>query len=95
MSQMVDGLSINGQLVLVGADVEPMQINPVQLLAGRRTISGWPSGSARDSEDCLRFCALKGIKPMIEPFSFSQAGEAYERMMSGKARFRAVIDFSK
>ncbi len=95
MSALVDGLCIGGQLLIVGADIEPLNVSPIQLIGGRKSITGWPSGTAKDSEDCLRFSALHNIKPMVELFSFAQANEAYERMMSGKARFRAVIDFSK
>ncbi|HEY9792952.1 MAG TPA: zinc-binding dehydrogenase, partial [Candidatus Obscuribacterales bacterium] len=88
----VEGLGLNGKLVLVGADIEPLGINPVQLLGQRKSIVGWPSGTGKDSEECLEFCALTGIRPMIERFPFSKAKEAYDRMMSGKARFRAVIE---
>jgi D-arabinose 1-dehydrogenase-like Zn-dependent alcohol dehydrogenase len=61
------------------------------LIAGRRSISGWPSGSPIDSQDTLAFCALTGVRPMTEVFPLERAAEAYERMMSGKARFRVVV----
>jgi D-arabinose 1-dehydrogenase-like Zn-dependent alcohol dehydrogenase len=93
MSAVIDGLSIDGRLVIVGADVEPLQISPVQLLRGRRSVIGWPSGTAKDSEECLEFAALSGVRPQIERFPFKKVSEAYERMISGKARFRAVIEF--
>jgi len=93
MTPAIGGLAIGGQLLIVGAGMEPLDFPPVALLGSRLTISGWPSGTAKDSEDCLRFAALTGIRPMIERFPFSKTAEAYERMMSGKARFRAVIDF--
>jgi D-arabinose 1-dehydrogenase-like Zn-dependent alcohol dehydrogenase len=92
MSPWVEGLAVNGRMVLVGADVKPMQVNPVAMLRARRSITGWPSGTAKDSEDCLKFAALTGIRPMIEKYPFDKAQEAYERMMSGKARFRVVLE---
>jgi D-arabinose 1-dehydrogenase-like Zn-dependent alcohol dehydrogenase len=93
MSALVDGLGVGGQLLIVGADMEPLNINPIQLIMARRSVTGWPSGTAKDSEDCLRFSALTGVRPMIEKFPFEKAREAYDRMMSGKAKFRAVIEF--
>lgn len=92
MTPWIDGLSVNGKMILVGADMKPMPISPTALLGQRRTLAGWPSGTAMDSEDCMNFCALTGIRPMIEIFPFDKAAEAYERMMSGKARFRVVIE---
>jgi D-arabinose 1-dehydrogenase-like Zn-dependent alcohol dehydrogenase len=93
MSPWVEGLGVNGRMVLVGADMKPMQVNPVSMLLTRKSITGWPSGTAKDSEDCLKFSALMGIRPMIEKYPFDKAKEAYERMMSGKARFRVVLEF--
>jgi D-arabinose 1-dehydrogenase-like Zn-dependent alcohol dehydrogenase len=58
---------------------------------GRRSILGWPSGTGMDSEDTLNFSALTGIKPMIETYTLERAAEAFDRMMSGKARFRVVL----
>jgi D-arabinose 1-dehydrogenase-like Zn-dependent alcohol dehydrogenase len=95
MSPWVNGLCIGGRMVLVGADFQPMEVSPVALLAGRRSLTGWPSGTARDSEDCLKFAALSGIRPMIETFPLNKAEQAIEHMLSGKARFRAVIEVSK
>jgi D-arabinose 1-dehydrogenase-like Zn-dependent alcohol dehydrogenase len=95
MSPVVNGLGVNGRLVIVGAGFEGLDVSPVQLLGARKTIAGWPSGTGRDSEDCMRFAALTGVRTMIEKYPFSQAKEGYERMMSGKARFRVVLDFSK
>lgn len=92
MSAWIDGLAIGGKMVIVGADVQPIAVSPIALISARRTISGWPSGTARDSEDCMNFCALTGIRPMIEKYPFEKAEEAYERMMSGKARFRVVVE---
>src|SRR5262245_6059908 len=91
MSALVDGLGLDGQLLVVGASTDPMSVTPVQLIMARRSIRGWPSGTARDSEDTLNFCALTGIRPMIETLPLEQAAAGYERMMSGKARFRVVL----
>jgi len=91
MSDMVDGLAVGGKLVVLGAGADPITVTPIQLIGGRRTIQGWPSGTARDSEDALNFCALTGIRPLIEPFPLEQAAEAYDRMLSGKARCRVVL----
>jgi D-arabinose 1-dehydrogenase-like Zn-dependent alcohol dehydrogenase len=63
----------------------------VQLIRGRKTIQGWPSGTPADSEDTLRFAVLSGVRPMIEQFPLARANEAYDRMMSGKAQFRVVL----
>lgn len=90
-SALVDGLATNGKMVVVGASPESIEVSPVQLIHGRRSIQGWPAGTAADSEDTLRFAVLSGIRPMIETFPLSRANEAYDRMMSGKARFRAVL----
>lgn len=91
MSDLVDGLGVGGKLIVVGASADPISVTPIQLIGQRRSIQGWPSGSARDSEDALNFCALTGIRPMIETFPLEQAAAGYERMLSGKARFRVVL----
>lgn len=88
---LVDGLGTSGKMVVVGASPEPIEVSPVQLIRGRRTIQGWPSGTPADSEDTLRFAVLSGIRPMIERFPLERANEAYDRMMSGKAVFRVVL----
>jgi D-arabinose 1-dehydrogenase-like Zn-dependent alcohol dehydrogenase len=61
------------------------------LLGQRRTIQGWASGTAKDSEDTLQFSVLTGVRPMIERNPLEKAAEAYTRMLSGKARFRVVL----
>jgi D-arabinose 1-dehydrogenase-like Zn-dependent alcohol dehydrogenase len=66
-------------------------ISPFQLIPGRRSVAGWPSGTSIDSEDTLKFSAMTGVRPRIETFPLERAAEAYERMMSGKARFRVVL----
>ena len=91
MSALIDGLSANGKLVVIGAAFDPIEVTPVQLISGSRTIQGWAAGTASDSEDTLRFAELSGVRPMIETFPLEKAGEAYARMMSGKAEFRVVL----
>jgi D-arabinose 1-dehydrogenase-like Zn-dependent alcohol dehydrogenase len=91
MSELIDGLGVGGKLLVVGASADPITVTPIQLIGARRSIQGWPSGTARDSEDTLKFCALTGIRPMVETFSLEQAAAAYDRMLSGKARFRVVL----
>jgi D-arabinose 1-dehydrogenase-like Zn-dependent alcohol dehydrogenase len=91
MSALIDGLGVGGQLLVVGASADPISVTPIQLIMERRSIRGWPSGTARDSEDTLNFCALTGIRPMVEMLPLEQAAAGYERMLSGKARFRVVL----
>ena len=91
MSALIDGLGIDGKLLVVGASTEPIQVSPLQLIGKRRSVAGWPSGRAADSEDAMRFSTLTGVKPMIETYPLAKAAEAYDRMMSGKARFRVVL----
>jgi D-arabinose 1-dehydrogenase-like Zn-dependent alcohol dehydrogenase len=92
---VIDGLAPAGKFILVGAPDGPVVINPFPMLLGRRTVAGWPSGTGMDSEDTLNFSALTGVKPMIEIYPLEKAGEAYDRMMSGKARFRVVLTTGK
>lgn len=91
MSDVVNGLSINGKLLIVGAPREPLEVQVMALIGKRACISGWPSGTSIDSEETMAFSALMGIKPMNEVFPLEKAQEAYEKMMSGKARFRVVL----
>jgi D-arabinose 1-dehydrogenase-like Zn-dependent alcohol dehydrogenase len=91
MSALVDGLGPNGKLMVIGATPDPIEVTPVQLISGSRTIQGWASGTAADSEDTLRFAELSGVRPMIETYPLDRAGEAYARMLSGKAQFRVVL----
>ncbi|HUD55478.1 MAG TPA: alcohol dehydrogenase [Terracidiphilus sp.] len=92
---VIDGLAPAGKFIVVGAPDGPVVINPFPLILGRRTVAGWPAGSGMDSEDTLNFSALTGVKPMIEAYPLEKAGEAYDRMMSGKARFRVVLTTGK
>jgi D-arabinose 1-dehydrogenase-like Zn-dependent alcohol dehydrogenase len=91
MSPVIGGLAIDGRLVIVGASPEPLPVNTIGLLGGRRSIHGWPSGTGADSADALAFSALSGVRPMIETMPLERANEGYERMMSGQARFRVVL----
>jgi D-arabinose 1-dehydrogenase-like Zn-dependent alcohol dehydrogenase len=91
MSELINGLGPNGKLVVIGATFEPIEVTPVQLITGSRSIQGWASGTPADSEDTLRFAELSGVRPMIEIYPLEKAGEAYARMMSGKAQFRVVL----
>jgi len=91
MSELVDGLGPNGKLVVIGATFDPIEVAPVQLINGSRTIQGWAAGTPADSEDTLRFAELTGVRPMIETYPLERAAEAFARMMSGKAEFRVVL----
>jgi D-arabinose 1-dehydrogenase-like Zn-dependent alcohol dehydrogenase len=91
MSALIDGLGDGGKLMVVGASTEPIEVSPVQLITTMKSVQGWAAGAAADSEDCLRFSELTGVRPMIETFPLEQAAQAYDRMMSGKARFRVVL----
>jgi D-arabinose 1-dehydrogenase-like Zn-dependent alcohol dehydrogenase len=91
MSELIDGLGRNGKLMVVGATFDPIEVTPMQLISGSRTIQGWAAGTPADSEDTLRFAELTGVRPMIETYPLEKAAEAYARMMSGKAQFRVVL----
>jgi D-arabinose 1-dehydrogenase-like Zn-dependent alcohol dehydrogenase len=92
---VIDGLAPAGKFIVVGAPDGPVVINPFPLLLGRRTVAGWPSGTGIDSEDTLKFSALTAVKPMNEIYQLEKAEDAYQRMMSGKARFRVVLKVSE
>jgi D-arabinose 1-dehydrogenase-like Zn-dependent alcohol dehydrogenase len=91
ISAAIGGLGVNGKLLVVGAAPDAIEVSPLDLISGRRSILGWPSGTSSDSEDTLAFSSLNGIRPMIETMPLERAAEAYERMMSGDARFRMVV----
>src|SRR5262249_41196279 len=90
MSAVEGGLAVNGTLLLIGA-VPSMQVSPIFLLLGNRSVKGWYSGTSIDSQDTLAFSARSGVKSMNETYPLDKVNEAYERMMSGKARFRVVL----
>jgi D-arabinose 1-dehydrogenase-like Zn-dependent alcohol dehydrogenase len=91
MGAVFGGLRPNGRLIVVGASMDPIPVPAAMLIGGSKTIAGHASGTSRDSEDTLNFSVLSGVRPMIETFPLERAAEAYEKMMSGDARFRMVI----
>jgi alcohol dehydrogenase/propanol-preferring alcohol dehydrogenase len=88
---VLGGLGSSGKLIINGVPDRPLSLNAIAMIGKRQSIVGWPSGTGMDSEDTLNFSALSGIKPMIETYPLEKAAEGYERMMSGKARFRVVL----
>jgi D-arabinose 1-dehydrogenase-like Zn-dependent alcohol dehydrogenase len=93
MSAVQGGLAVNGTLIVVGA-ANSMNVSPIFLLSGCRSVKGWYSGTSIDSQDTLAFSARTGVRSMNEIFPLARAAEAYERMMSGKARFRVVLSMA-
>lgn len=91
MSAVVGGLGVRGKLLILGAAAEPLEVPPIPLIMGCRSIEGWYSGTSIDSQDTLAFSAREDVRAMNEIFPLEHAAEAYERMMSGQARFRVVL----
>jgi D-arabinose 1-dehydrogenase-like Zn-dependent alcohol dehydrogenase len=91
MSEILGGLAVNGKLVIIGASDEPIQVPSNLMISGRRSLIGWPAGTSIDSQDTLSFSVLSGVRSMNEVFPLERAAEAYDHMMSGKARFRCVL----
>ena len=91
MSELIDGLGPNGKLMVVGATIDPIEVTPVQLIFGSKAVQGWAAGTPTDSEDTMRFAELSGVRAMVETYPLEKAGEAYARMMSGRAQFRVVL----
>ncbi len=91
MTAALEGLGIDGKLIILGASTETLQVGTLHMIPGRRVVQGWPSGTSIDSQDTMAFSTLTGVRPMTETFPLERAEEAYERMMSNKARFRVVI----
>jgi D-arabinose 1-dehydrogenase-like Zn-dependent alcohol dehydrogenase len=91
MTAALGGLAVDGTFVILGAPHDTIEVAPLFLLSGRRGIRGWPSGTSADSQDTLAFSARNGVRPMNEVFPLERAAEAYDRMMSGRARFRVVL----
>ncbi|AGS73386.1 alcohol dehydrogenase [Streptomyces collinus] len=94
IADTVDGLAHRGELVVIGADTDPLGISPVQLLLSGRVVRGHPSGTSQDVEDTMAFSALHGIRPMTESVPLDRADEAYRKMLAGTARFRMVLDYT-
>jgi D-arabinose 1-dehydrogenase-like Zn-dependent alcohol dehydrogenase len=90
MSAVSAGLALNGTLMVIGA-TGPIEVSPTLLIAGRRSVKGWYSGTSIDSQDTLEFSVHAGVRAMNEVYPLDRVEEAYERMMSGKARFRVVL----
>lgn len=91
MVSVIEGLSRNGKLVVLGAAPDPLEVPAIMLIGEQRSLQGWSSGSSIDSQETMFFSALAGVRPMTEVFPLERAADAYERMTSGKARFRAVL----
>jgi D-arabinose 1-dehydrogenase-like Zn-dependent alcohol dehydrogenase len=91
MSPLVGGLAVGGKMMVVGASPEPIELSSFQLIGGRRTVEGWASGVAADAEDTMNFSAMAGVRPMIEKYPLENVVQAYERMVSGKSKFRVVL----
>ena len=91
MTEILGGLAANGKLVVVGASNEPIQVPTFPMILGRRSMVGWPSGTSIDSQDTLAFSVLSDVRSMNEVFPLERAAEAYDFMMSGKAKFRCVL----
>lgn len=95
MGATIDGLRHNGELVVVGSAPEPIQVSPFQILMTSKTVHGHPAGTARDIEETMHFAALTGVRPMTEARPLDEVDAAYNRMMSGDARYRVVLTTGK
>jgi D-arabinose 1-dehydrogenase-like Zn-dependent alcohol dehydrogenase len=95
IASLTDGLGMNGKLLIVAAPGQPMEISPLALIMGRRSVQGWAAGTATDSEDTVRFCARTGVRPMIERYPLDRAAEGYQQMISSKVRFRVVLTMGR
>jgi alcohol dehydrogenase/propanol-preferring alcohol dehydrogenase len=91
ISPLIDGLAVDGTLLVPAAPSEPLTVSVMPLIMGRRSVAGWYSGTARDSQDTLEFSALNGVHPMIEKYPLNRVADAFEQMHSGKVRFRVVL----
>jgi len=91
MSELIDGLATNGKLIVIGVASDPIEVTPLQLIVGTKSVEGTAAGASAAEEDTLNFADLTGVRPMVEKYPFEKAGDAYARMMSGKAEFRVVI----
>jgi D-arabinose 1-dehydrogenase-like Zn-dependent alcohol dehydrogenase len=91
MTATLGGLGVDGRLEVLGAPPDPLQVPAGLLIGGRRSVAGWASGRPIDSEDTMKFAVQTGVRSMNEPYPLDRAAEAYDRMMSGNARFRVVL----
>jgi len=94
MKAVLGGLGVKGKMMVIGV-VPSLEVNTLQMIFYDQSVSGWYSGMAIDSEDTLNFSALSGVRPMNETFPLDRAPEAYDHMLSGKARFRVVLTMGK
>ncbi len=92
MADAAGGLGYAGELVLLGVSPKPLALSTIPMILQRQSVHGWPSGTSIESEDTLKFSEITGVRPLIEKYPLEKATEAYERMMSGKARFRVVLE---
>jgi D-arabinose 1-dehydrogenase-like Zn-dependent alcohol dehydrogenase len=91
MSAMIGGLGPDGKLIALGASPEPIAVTSLQLIGGRKSVAGWPSGSSIDSQDTLKFSVLTGVRPIVQEMPLEKAAEGYKLMMDNKARYRVVL----
>jgi D-arabinose 1-dehydrogenase-like Zn-dependent alcohol dehydrogenase len=91
MASVVGGLGYDGVLVIVGVAIEPLPLATAMMIGGRQSVLAWPSGTCADSEDTMKFCALTGIRAMVETIPLARAQEGYDKMMNNAARFRMVL----
>jgi len=91
MTELIGGLGPNGKLLLIGVASDPIEVAPLQLIRGGKTMEGWAGVTPADSEDTLRFAELRGVRAMIETYPLEKAAEGYARVMSGDAEFRVVL----
>ncbi len=91
ITDLIGGLGPNGKLLIIGVASNPIEVTPVQLIRGGKSIEGWAGVTPADSDDTLRFAELRGVRAMIETYPLEKAAEAYARMMSGMAEFRVVL----
>jgi D-arabinose 1-dehydrogenase-like Zn-dependent alcohol dehydrogenase len=91
MTEILGGLAVNGKLIVIGASEEPIQVPTNLMIIGRRSLVVWPAGTSIDSQDTLSFSVLSDVRSMNEVFPIERAAEAYDHMMSGKAKFRCVL----
>jgi D-arabinose 1-dehydrogenase-like Zn-dependent alcohol dehydrogenase len=94
MTSTIGGLGPNGKLLVLGAPPEPLPVSALALITSRKSVDGWYSGTSIDSQDTMTFSELSGVRAMTEVFPLEKAAEGYERMISGGARFRVVLDVS-
>ena len=95
IAALVEGLSPSGNLLIPAAPAEPLTMSIMPLIMGRRSLTGWYSGTAMDSQDTMDFSAMSGVHPMIEKYDLDRVADAYEQMHSGKVRFRVVLTFAE